>query len=213
MLKFDQKYIVADCESRHLNTSHQINIPNSNKVWQISWIETQGNRILTEHDYYVDVPNLNLSDEVAKLTHFDSGKYNRLKQPAKKVFDIFSKYLYDPQYIVIGHNLLNFDCFMFDILAEQAGERIDYSKFLERVYDTRPLAQAHRSGLDKPRNGDILDWQFKILNDRSLKAKVSQGVLLKFFGIEHDPDSLHSAIVDVKMTWEIFKQLRKILEL
>lgn len=145
MLPYNFKALVIDVESRHLNTSHQINIPNSNKVWQISWIETQGNRVLEEHDYYVDVPNLNLSDEVAKLTHFDYAKYNRLKQPAKKVFDIFTKYLYDPQYIVIGHNLLNFDIFMFDILAEQAGERINYSKFLERVYDTRPLAQAHRS--------------------------------------------------------------------
>jgi len=213
MLKFDQKYIVVDVETRHLNQSHQIEIPNSNKVWQVSWIECQGNFIKEEHDYYVDVPNLDLSDEVARLTHFDYAKYNRLKQPAKKVFDIFIKYLYDPSYIVIGQNILNFDWFMLDILAKQAGERIDYSKFVERTYDTRPLAQAHRSGLDKPRNGDILDWQFKILNDRSLKAKCSQGVLLKFFGIEHDPDELHSAIVDVKMTWEIFKQLRKILEL
>jgi DNA polymerase III epsilon subunit-like protein len=213
MLKFDQKYVTLDCESRSLNLSHKINIPNANQVWQISWIETQGNRILTEHDYYVDVPKLNLSDEVARLTHFDHAKYNRLKQPATKAFDALKKYLYDPQYIVIGQNILNFDWFMLDTLARQAGERIDYGRFIERTYDTRPLALAHRSGLDKPRNGDILDWQFKILNDRTLKAKTSQGVLLKFFGIEHDPDRLHDGLYDVKMTWEIFKQLRKILEL
>jgi len=213
MLKFDQKYITLDVESRHLNTVHHIHVPNSNKVWQVSWIETQGNRILGEHDYYVDVPNLNLSDEVARLTHFDYAKYNRLKQPPTKAFEALKKFLYDPQYIVIGQNFLNFDLPMLDVLAKQAGERIHYEKFIERIYDTRPLAQAHRSGLDKPRNGDILDWQFKILSDRTLKAKVSQGVLLKFFGIEHDPARLHDGLYDVKMTWEIFKQLRRILEL
>ena len=213
MIPFNQRYIVLDCETRHLNIGPQIEVPNSNRVWQISWIEAQGNRVLSEHDYYIEVPNLNLSQEVVNLTHFDKLKYDKKKIPAIDAFSIFEKFLYNKEYLIIGQNIFNFDVPMFEIFARQAKKRVDYSKFIGRVYDTRALAQAHRSGLEKPRGGDIINWQFKILNDRTLKAKVGQETLLKFFGIEFDPSRLHDGLYDVKMTWEIFKQLRKILEL
>lgn len=215
MLNYNYKAITLDCETRSLNLCHRVNDWNANKVWQISWIETCGAKILNEFDFYVDVPNLNLSDIVKTLTNFDAAKYNRLKKPAEEVWPIVEKYLYSEDYIIIWQNGLGFDCYMLDTLARQAGSKIDYSRFVERSYDARAFGLAYKNSLDKPRNCDNLYlWQHKILNDRSLKGKVSQTALLKDLGLKSvDEGSRHNSLTDVKDTFNIFTELKKRMQL
>lgn len=214
MIPYDQKILVVDVETRHLNLSHRIEDYNSNKVWQVSWIESVGQKIIKEHDHYVDVPRLNLSNLVAKLTHFDSYEYERKKKPAAGVWEQVKKYIYDKDYLIVGQNILGFDCYLLDTLARQAGERIDYSLFLERIYDTRAFGLAYKNGIEKPQKGSMIEWQFKILSDRSLKGKVSQTALMKDLGItSSDDDSRHNAIVDCRDTLAIFQELKKRLKL
>jgi hypothetical protein len=215
MLPFDFKALTIDVESRNLNLSPRIGDFNSNKVWQVSFIETSGTRILNEFDFYVDVPNLDLSDQVKVLTNFDQFKYNKLKKPAEEVWPIVKKYLYDEQYIIIGQNIMGFDQYCCDILAHQAGDKIDYSKFIERIYDTRAFGLAYKNTIDKPRNCyNLYLWQHKILNDRSLKGKVSQTALLKDLGLQSvNEASRHDALTDVKDTFNIFTELKKRMQL
>lgn len=214
MIEYNQKIIIIDTETRHLNTSHRIEDHNSNRVWQISWIEAIGTKIIKEHDYNVDVPNLNLSDLVAKLTHFDYFNYNKLKKPADIVWAQVKKYLYDQDYIIVGQNVIGFDCPMFGVLARQAGEKLDYSLFYDRMYDTRAFGLAYKNNIEKPQKGSILEWQFKILNDKSLKGKVSQTALMKDLGItSSDEGSRHSSLTDCRDTLNIFNQLKKRLKL
>lgn len=205
MLDITQKYIILDAETEGLNLKYS-------RPWEFSFLLCQGGRILKKEELYVDVPNLDLPAHLKKLCGFDPHKYNSIKRPAVEVWDKIKKYLYDSEYKVIGQNILGFDIFILAILAEMAGEKIDYS-FVDRILDTRPLAVAHRCGIEKPRNGSLIEWQYKILNDRSLKAKASQSALLKLFNIPHDPKRLHEGLYDTEMTWEVFKQLRKVLEL
>ena len=122
--------------------------------------------------------------------------------------------MYDPEYILVGQNILGFDGFLCDILARQAGERVDYSKFYDRMYDTRAFGLAYKNNLEKPQRGSMLEWQFKILNDKTLKGKVSQTALLKDLGItSSDESARHSSLCDCRDTLMIFNELKKRLKL
>ena len=214
MIEYNQKTCVWDHESRNLNLSHRIEDVNSNRSWQLGWINSIGSKIISENEYYIDVPNLNLSDLVRKLTNFDAEKYKNQKKSATEVWEKFKKVLYDPEYILVGQNILGFDGFLCDILARQAGERVDYSKFYDRMYDTRAFGLAYKNNLEKPQRGSMLEWQFKILNDKTLKGKVSQTALMKDLGItSSDENSRHSSLTDCRDTLAIFNELKKRLKL
>jgi len=204
MLPSNQKYLVFDTETEGLNLF-------SSKTWQLSWIVCQGNKILETHDEFIVHKELNIPEIVKKLTGFNWDTYNRKAKPLDEVWSKFEKYIFDPQYIVVGQNLLGFDVYMLAILQRLLGQEPDYS-YLPRIYDTRALGKAYREELDKP-NGEFLSWQYKIINDRSLKAKVSQNQLLKFFDIEFDQDKLHDALYDIQMCYQIFLKLKKHMDL
>ena len=204
MLPSNQKYLVFDTETEGLNLF-------SSKTWQLSWIVCQGNKIIETHDEFIVHKELNIPEIVKKLTGFNWDTYNKKAKPLDEVWNKFEKYIFDPQYIVVGQNLLGFDVYMLSILQRLLGQEPDYS-YLPRIYDTRALGKAYREELDKP-NGDFLSWQYKIINDRSLKAKVSQNQLLKFFDIEFDQDKLHDALYDIQMCYQIFLKLKKHMNL
>ena len=204
MLPYNQKYLVVDTETEGLNL-------HSSKAWQLSWIVCQGNKILEEHDEFITHKNLNIPEVVKKMTGFNWDKYNQKSKSLSKVWSKFEAYLYDPQYIIVGQNLLGFDVYMLALLQKMLGQQPDYS-YLPRIYDTRALAKAYRENLDKPKD-NFLSWQYKIINNRSLKAKVSQGTLLKFFDIDHDESKLHDALYDIKKCFEVFCELKRRMDL
>lgn len=203
-LPYNQKLICYDVETSGLNLFYD-------KPWQVSWIVAEGNKTIKEYDLYVDYDNLQLSDFIKKLTGFNQHKYDQEKQPLKDVWAELKKYLLDPEYIVVGQNLLGFDVYMVAIMQRLLGERPDYS-YLSRIYDTRALGKAYRENIRKPKS-DFLGWQYKLMHDRSLKSKVSQLQLLKLFDINFDEKKLHNSLYDVKMCFEVFKKLKKELEL
>jgi len=204
MLPYNQKYIVFDTETEGLNL-------HSSRPWQLAWIVCEGNKVKERHDRYIHFSDLDVPDLVQKLTGFTWDEYNEKKESPKKVWADFKKYLYDPQYKIVGQNLLGFDVYMIAELQRILGEKPDYS-YLKRIYDTRALGKAYREELDKPK-GDFLSWQYKIIHDRTLKAKVSQNQLLKYFGIEFEESKLHNAMYDIEKCFEVFTALKKHMEL
>lgn len=204
MLPYNQKYIIFDTETEGLNLHYS-------RPWQLSWLVAQGNKVIETHDEYIDYPDLQVSDLIMKLTGFSWNNYNAKKRPPKEVWNKFKSYLYDPQYVIVGQNLLGFDVYMLATLQRLLAEDIDYS-YLDRIYDTRCLGKAFREKLDKPKD-DLLAWQYKIMHDRSLKSKVSQIQQLKFFGIEFDENRLHEAVYDCNMCFKVFLELKKNMNL
>ena len=204
-LKHDQKYIIFDVETEGLNLCYS-------RPWQVSWVETQGNNIISEHDLYVDYPDLQLSDMIKKLTGFNQNKYNREKQSLKKVWGELKKFLLNPEYIVVGQNLLGFDVYMVAIMQKLLGETPDYS-YLDRIYDTRALGKAYREDIRKPK-ADFLGWQYKLMHEKGSRGKsVSQLQLLKLFDIDFDEKMLHNSLYDTKMCFQVFLKLKKALDL
>lgn len=204
MLPYNQKYIIFDTETEGLNL-------HSSRPWQLAWVVAQGSKVIEVHDEYLNFPDLKISDTVAKLTGFNWHTFNSRKKDPKQVWEKFKSYLYDPQYVIVGQNLLGFDVYMLAIIQRLIGEDVDYS-YINRIYDTRCLGKAFREKLEKPKD-NFLSWQYKIMHDRSLKAKVSQIQQLKFFGIEFDERRLHEAVYDCEMCFKVFLELKKNMDL
>lgn len=204
MLPYNQKYIVFDTETEGLNL-------HSSRPWQLSWIVCEGNRVLKTYDKYISFDDLSIPKVVQNLTGFSWSKYNDKKEPLKDVLPLFKSYILNPEYKIVGQNLLGFDVYMIAELERLLGQKPDYS-YLNRIYDTVALGKAFREGLQKP-SSDFLSWQYKVIHDRSLKAKASQLQLLKYFGIDFDENKLHEAVYDINMCFKVFLAIKKQMEL
>jgi DNA polymerase III epsilon subunit-like protein len=199
LLRFNnkQKYIVLDTETEGLNLVHS-------RPWQCSWIVCQGKNILSKHDKFLHWDNLKVSEGAAKVTGFTYESYARKAECPKKVWDEFSRYLYNPEYIIIGQNILGFDVYMINVWRKLLGLGSDHS-YLNRTIDTKSLSTAIFKNV-LPEKPYFLSWQYKLLNYREKGLKTSQGFMLKHYNIPHDPKMLHDGLYDVQMTFEIFKK-------
>jgi DNA polymerase III epsilon subunit-like protein len=204
-LPYNQKSISFDFETNSLNLCNVL-------PWQLAWNVYEGNRLVKSYDEYIDWPDFTVSEFIIKLTGFSYSEYNRRKRPPQEVLAKFEKYLYDPEYISIGQNVIRFDCLVLAHLQKLCGKTPDYS-YMKRIYDTVPLGRTYRENLTITPKTNLLSWQYKILNDRTLKAKVSQSAQLKHFGIEFDENLCHNAKYDCEMTFKIFQELKKKLNL
>lgn len=205
MLEYNQKYVVFDTETEGLNYRYS-------SPWELSFVEATGNRITNSSQIYIDIPGLDLSDFIIKLTGFNRKKYDSQKISPKEAWEIFKKRLYDEKVYLVGQNIVFYDSWMLVNLARMAGEKFDYS-CMDRFIDTRFFALAHKNGLSKPRDGEWLSWYYKLSNDSSIKGRVSQNSLLKEFGIPFEEEKLHDGLYDCEKNWEIFLELKRLMNL
>ena len=196
--KKKQKYIVFDFETEGLNLRYS-------RPWQLGFIIAEGDRVLKEYDFHIDFADLDISEDAKRITRFDQVVHDREKKDKEKVLDFFDSYLYNPDYLLIGHNVLGFDVYIHNILRLSCSKSSDYS-YMERILDTNCLAKAYKMGLKRPEENLTL-WQCKLNNYIRKGLKTNQQALLKEFDIEFDREKLHDAIYDVKMTLRLFHKL------
>lgn len=194
---FNQKYVVIDCETEGLNLINS-------RPWQVSWFTAKGKFIEKKQDRFLEWPNLKVSEGAARITGFDINKHKRVQEDPSKVLNDLWPIISNPEYIVIGQNLLGFDVYVLNTLRKKCGLNSDYS-YIPRVIDTRSLAMAIGTGHKELTRGDIFS-QYRFLNHRDKKIKASQGALLKQYNIDHDPSRLHDGLYDIEMTFKIFWQ-------
>ena len=199
LLRFDkkQKYLVFDTETEGLNLIRS-------RPWQVAWLVVEGGKILEKHDMFLDWPNLDVSAGAAKITGFTMKEYNKRKESPRKVWEKFSKHLYDKDTRIVGQNLLGFDVYMVNIWRELMKLEADYS-YVERIIDTRALAVAIAKDIPVDKD-DFISWQYRLINHRERKLKTSQAFLLKKYNIDHDPKRLHDALYDIEMNFKVFRK-------
>ena len=199
LLRFDknQKYLVFDTETEGLNLIRS-------RPWQVAWLVVEGGKILEKHDMFLDWPNLDVSAGAAKITGFTMKEYNKRKESPRKVWEKFSKHLYDKETFIVGQNLLGFDVYMVNIWRELMKLEADYS-YVERIIDTRALAVAIAKDIPVDKD-DFISWQYRLINHRERKLKTSQAFLLKKYNIDHDPKRLHDALYDIEMNFKVFRK-------
>ena len=199
LLRFDknQKYLVFDTETEGLNLIRS-------RPWQVAWLVVEGGKILEKHDMFLDWPNLDVSAGAAKITGFTMKEYNKRRESPRKVWEKFSKHLYDKDTRIVGQNLLGFDVYMVNIWRELMKLEADYS-YVERIIDTRALAVAIAKDIPVDKD-DFISWQYRLINHRERKLKTSQAFLLKKYNIDHDPKRLHDALYDIEMNFKVFRK-------
>ena len=204
LLRFDrkQKYLVFDTETEVLNLI-------DSRPWQVAWIVTQGDKVLEEHDVYVKWRDLNVSKDAARVTGFSKEDYERKAVKCSDAMKLFASYLYNPEYKIVGHNLLNFDVYIVNVWRKLLKLTSDYS-FVDRIIDTRSIATAIAKNIPVDQD-NFLAWQYKMVNYVERGLRTSQATLLKRYDIPHDPKRLHDALYDITMNYKIFrKQLYEI---
>lgn len=199
LLRFDkrQKYLVLDTETEGLNLI-------SSKPWQVAWIVAQGDKVLEKHDYYIKWNNLKISEEAANITGFSQEDYERRAAPNHEAWEKFASYLYDPQYKIVGQNLLGFDVYMINVWRRLRHLPPDYS-FVNRIIDTKSLATAIAKSIPIDK-ANFLAWQYRMLNFREKGLKTSQITLLRKYSIPFDEKRLHDALYDIEMNYKIFRK-------
>lgn len=190
-----QKYLIFDTETEGLNLV-------KSRPWQIAWIVAEGKNIVSKNDRYIQWGNIKVSEGAAKITGFTEQEYERRAEDPKIVWNDFSKYLFDPEYIIIGQNLLGFDVYMINVWMKAMGLQSDYS-YIDRIIDTKSIATAIFKNI-LPEKENFSSWQYKLLNHKEKGLKTSQLTLLKHYGIPHDPNKLHDALYDIEMNFQIF---------
>ena len=196
--KKNQKYIIFDTETEGLNLRYS-------RPWQLSFIEAVGPKVVKSHDLFIDFEDLSPSEGAAKVTNFSWNTYNKKKRDKLEVLNFFDKFLYDPNYLIVGHNVLGYDIYIHNVLRLACGKPSDYS-YIDRVIDTNCLSKAYRSGM-KTVDGSRILWQYKWLNFFKRGLKTNQAAMLKEFGIEFDKSRLHDGMYDVEKNFELFNKL------
>lgn len=195
--KNKQKYLVFDYETESLSLFYA-------RPWQLSFLVCEGKEIKEEHDFFINIENLYVSPEAAKVTNFSWDKYNRLKKDKHEVLEKFESYLYNPEYINLGHNILRFDVYIHNTLRRICGKGPDYS-YLTRLIDTNCLAKSVKLGITKPKDDTLLQWQYRLANHYKRPApRTNLKQMLKENNIEFDESRLHDSSYDIVKNWEYF---------
>ena len=199
LLRFDknQKYLVLDTETEGLNLV-------KSRPYQVSWIIAQGDRVLEKNDRYIWWDDLQMSEGAARITKFKYDFYKSKAEDLKEVWKDFSKELYNPEYKIVGQNLLGFDVYMINVWRKIMGLASDYS-YVDRIIDTLSLARAIAKE-DKPDFDNFMCWQYGWNNFFQRGLRLGQRSLLKKYNIPHDENRLHDALYDIEMNFKVFRK-------
>ena len=209
-LRFNKKAKIAliDVETFNLALNFQINRP-----WQIAVLKVQGDTILEEIDKLVkwDDCKFKIGAGAAAVTKFNQHHFDaHCVGPDEAFHQIWEPLKWADR--IIMHNGLRFDIYLLKGYAEYMGE--DWSFILDKVIDTKSVAQGIKMNNPYRPNDDVwIDYQYRMANCHVKGIKTNLTTLGKEFGIEHDYDNLHNALVDLKLNLKVWNKLKYQLEL
>lgn len=203
LLRFNkqQKYVFFDFETCGLNLGSL-----RNKPWQLAFIVIHDGRVLEQCDYWLRWEDIKVSEGAAKVTGWTQEKYDKKAVDPVKPIEHFEKYLYDPEYIKVGHNILGFDVYMHGICRRLLGKQPNYT-YLNQLIDTLSISRAVQENISLQSHDNLIQWQYKILSLRKSRSKNKLIDLCKKYDIPFNPQKLHDALYDINKNYEVFKKL------
>lgn len=199
-------YLCVDTETESLA------LQGKNRPWSISWLLYQNGKILENHDRFIWWEDLSMSKGATQVTHFNHEDYKKKAEDPNKVLDDFEVYLNCPDYVIIAHNITNFDQYIIKNWREDLGRKNDYS-YLDRTIDTNSLARAIKKGVKKIERKDWKLMNFRFGNYREKGLKTNLAALGKEFNIQVDYDSLHAGKNDIVLNAKVWDQLKFQIEI
>ena len=180
-----------------------------NRPWQVGLLEVKGDKIVEGMDIHVnwpDAPHLKIGKEAAMITRFNQLEHDRVAVGAEEAFKKFWPVLKRADYIIML-NGLKFDLYLLKCWAERMGE--SWKWMMPKIIDTRAVAQGVKMGVPfQPKDGSFLEYQYRMVNVRVKGIKTSLKALGPEYGIEHNYDMLHDAIVDLELNLKVWNKLK-----
>jgi len=205
----DVKYAFIDLETFNLNLSFKYNRP-----WQVGIIFVEGEKVVDAQDIRIewpDAPYLSIGKEAAMITKFDPVLHKKLAILPEAAFSRFWPLLEKADYIVM-HNGLKFDLYLLKDFALKMGK--EWKWMMPRILDTKSIAQGIKMAIPyKPKDGSFLEWQYRMANIIVHGVKTRLAILGKEYGISHDYDRLHDAIVDLELNLKVWNKLKYQIEI
>lgn len=202
LLRFkpSQKYMFFDFETCGLNLGSL-----RNKPWQLAFLTVENGKIKDKANYWLKWKGIKVSEGAAKVTGWTQKKYDDKAVDPEKPLDHFESYLYNDDYIKVGHNILGFDVYLHGIYRRLLNQSPDYS-YLNKCIDTLCLSRGVNQDIKSP-DKDLIKWQYKMLSLRKSKGRNRLIDLCKKYEIPFDNKKLHDALYDIEKNYEVFRKL------
>ena len=205
----DVKYCFIDLETFNLNLSFKYN-----RCWQVGVLRVDGEKIVDAKDIRVtwpDAPHLSIGKEAAVITKFNPIVHQELAVLPDVAFQRFWSMLEEADYIIM-HNGLRFDLYLLKDYANMMG--VPWKWMMPRIIDTNAVAKGIKMNIPyKPRDGSFLEYQYRMSNVIVKGVKTNLALLGKEYGIAHDYDNLHDAVVDLELNLKVWNRLKFQIEI
>jgi DNA polymerase III epsilon subunit-like protein len=198
----DFSYIVWDLETEGLNLLYT-------RPWQISWIVVENGKIVKQNDRFPYWPDLKISAKAAQVTRFSWSNYQAKGEDPKKVFQDFEKDISNPKYKTVGHNILNYDVFIYNVLRRTLGCKTDWS-MIDRSYDTLALFRSYRENIPYKKDRPLVAWMYSMLDLRTKNTSLRKAA--EEFNIAYDPEKGHDGLYDCGVNHQVFQSLIRKVE-
>ena len=204
----DAKIALIDCETFNLALNFHINRP-----WQVAVLKVVGEQVIEEIDCLVkwDDCKFKIGEGAAAVTKFSQAHFDANCIGPDEAFEKFWPALKWADHIIM-HNGLRFDIHLLKGYAEYMGE--DWSFILNKIIDTKSVAQGIKMGCPYKPNDDIwIEYQYRMANCFVKGIKTNLTALGKEYSIDHDYDKLHNAIVDLRLNLKVWNKLKYQIEI
>lgn len=204
LLRFDKskKLVFLDMETENLCLYAPQNLP-----WQVSMLKVIGNDVVEEADFFVKWHRPpKVSADAARITRFDPNNIINHGVDYRDVVKTTVKWTSEADYI-LGHNILGFDIYLLIHFYNLLGKSTD--GLAEKMIDTHALIKGLKLGQKFDRSTTTLaEYQYRMINTIVKGVKTNMTTVGKEFEIEHDYETLHNSLNDLKLNLKIWNKVK-----